>query len=788
MHYYTVHLPLNLDKELVYSSCSELQEGVRVVVSVGAKHHLGICGIEALPEHKSSIRYKQIEEVLDTEPLLPAELLKLGMWMASYYRCPIGKVLFAMLPSRLQPEPEAYLKWISDAVPPEFAPLHDALQDRELSLKDLRPLLPGYALYRRTEEAEALGLINIKRKLKHKDKPKTANYIVRQTPSLLPDSLPLKQREAWELICNESGSFPLANLSATVAYSAIKALVKKGFISIQARQVNPLVAEYDAQTAPKQITLNDAQNQAIAEVAAGFGSFGVHLLYGITGSGKTEIYIAMMRKYLENARSIIFLIPEIALTPQMVERFRGCFGDTLAIQHSQLSELERLQQWKSLRQGEKRIVVGARSAIFAPIPDLGLIIVDEEHEGTYKQDNLPRYHGRDMAILRGQMQNAQVIIGSATPALESWYNAQTGKYKLHKLESRPLDYQLPKVQIVDMREQSEPDLISPTLVAAIDERLQKQEQVILFQNRRGFSSFLQCLKCGNLIKCKQCDISMTYHRDREEMHCHYCGSFFPSPRKCPDCGSYSFSYGAPGTQKVEQLLKILFPTARIMRMDSDSARSKDTYGSMYKRMKSREVDILLGTQMISKGLDFPFVTLVGIVMADISLNVPDFRAAERTFQLITQVAGRSGRNILAGEVIIQTFNAEHYAIQAASLQDYDSFATLEMQYRKQLFYPPYCRLARILWQSMDRSLLTNQDKQLELIKTKLGAEHSSEELVIIGPTEAPLAKVGNLFRHHLIIKAINSKVLREALNIFGEMYNPPSGVRQSIDVDPMYLM
>lgn len=789
MHYYTVHLPLGLDKELVYSSSTELQEGLRVIVSVGAKQHLGICGAKASPKLKSGIRYKQIEEVLDNDPLLSAELLSLGNWMAAYYRCPVGKALFAMLPSRLQPEPEAYVKWIGDNVPPEYAPLHDALLDqKELSLKDLRPLLPGYSLFRRTEEAEALGLVSIKRKLKHKDKPKIANYIIRQSTDVSADSLPLKQREAWERICQETAEVPMAALSATISYSALKALVKKGLISIQPRVVSPLILEGDEAVSPKQITLNSDQNKAIAEIEAGFGSFGVHLLYGITGSGKTEIYIALMRKYLESARSIIFLIPEIALTPQMVERFRGCFGDTLAIQHSQLSEVERLQQWRSLRKGEKRIVVGARSAIFAPIPNLGLIIVDEEHEGTYKQDNIPRYNGRDMAILRARLQNAQVILGSATPALESWHNAQTGKYQLHKLQSRPLDYQLPTVQIVDMREQSEPDLISPTLIAAIDARLQKHEQVILFQNRRGFSSYLQCLKCGNLIKCKNCDISMTYHRDREEMHCHYCGSFFPSPRKCPDCGSYSFSYGAPGTQKVEQILKILFPSAKILRMDSDSARSKDTYSSMYKRMKSREVDILLGTQMISKGLDFPFVTLVGIVMADISLNVPDFRAAERTFQLITQVAGRSGRNTLAGEVIIQTYNPEHYAIQAASRQDYKSFATLEMQLREQLCYPPYYRLGRILWQSIDNRLITGEMKRIAELKPELEKLYKNPDLLLIGPTEAPLAKVGNLHRHHLIFKAASPTILRETLNLFSQLYKSPSGMQQHIDIDPLYLM
>ncbi|MDD4309839.1 MAG: primosomal protein N', partial [Candidatus Cloacimonetes bacterium] len=460
----------------------------------------------------------------------------------------------------------------------------------------------------------------------------------------------------------------------------------------------------------------------------------------------------------------------------------------LAIQHSQLTEKDRFLQWQKIIRGEKKLIIGARSAIFSPVLQLGLIIIDEEHEGTYKQESSPRYHGRDLAIVRAKLNAAQVILGSATPALESWQNALSKKYRLQKLESRPMDYNLPEVQVVDLRDEYDSDMISPTLLAAIQQRLERGEQVILFQNRRGYSSFMQCMKCGKLITCKSCEISMAYHRDTEEMHCHYCGANHPSPRKCPDCGSYSFSYGAPGTQKLEQNLKILFPEAKILRMDSDSARKRDTYKSLYNRMKKGEVDILLGTQMISKGLDFPNVTLVGIVMADISLNVPDFRAAERSFQLITQVAGRSGRSDKAGEVIIQTYNPQHYAIVAASHQDFLGFAEEELEYRKKLYYPPFYRLARILFQCPDLEFLKAELQDLQKLKQILCMQFPVPELLIMGPSAAPFGKIANSYRYHLILKGKDTKVIHKALSLFKQEFICRGGISYQIDVDPVSLM
>jgi len=789
MEYYIIHLPLEIPRELVYCSPVEIREGARVIVNLSSRLWTGICGKKTLPEEGKDISYKAVIEVLDTCPVLSQELMQLGYWMASYYHCSIGRALFAMLPSRLQPELEANVIWLAEEVPEQFLPLKKAIAASDNSnLKALRKELSSYPLYKRIEEAEELGLIKLKRKLNHKDKPRTINYIIRLQPPVAEDSLPLKQREAWERIKEEESSFPMSNISSTISYSAVKALVKKGFIKIEPRRFEPESPSFEGISQLKQIELNNAQLQAIDDINKGFGTFNVNLLYGITGSGKTEVYMELIRRYLAADKTIIFLIPEIALTPQMVDRFQSNFGQILAIQHSQLTEKERLIQWQKIKSGDKRIVIGARSAVFAPLPDLGLIIVDEEHEGTYKQESAPRYQGRDLAIKRAQLQNAQVILGSATPALESWHNALTGKYQLQKIENRPLDYCLPNVQVIDLRDEYDQSLISPLLLEAIDKRLQRKEQVILFQNRRGYSSFMQCLKCGKLITCKNCEISMSYHRDREEMQCHYCGNTIPSPRKCPYCGSYSFAYGAPGTQKIEQNLKILFPEAKILRMDSDSARKRDTYKSMYNRMKNREVDILLGTQMISKGLDFPLVTLVGIVMADISLNLPDFRAAERTFQLLTQVAGRSGRRDKIGEVIIQTYNPEHYSIVSASQQNYILFATEELGYRKKLYYPPYYRLARILFQSPDLELLKKEALNIQEAADKLHKQFPVPQLFLLGVTPAPFSKISSYYRYHLIFKAQTVTVLQSAIKQFNSTYHCPSNIHKQIDIDPNNLM
>ncbi|HPS39024.1 MAG TPA: primosomal protein N' [Candidatus Cloacimonadota bacterium] len=790
MRYITVHLPLGIDKEFVYRTETSLVEGLRVVVVFNRKLILGVTGKMVEKPPSPGIRYQSIEEVLDTAPLFEPKLLELAVWMAGYYLCGVGKVLFAMLPSLLQPDLDTQIRWQGEGeVPEALLPLYNLISDGDYHiLADLHKQGKKLSVYRLAELAEAEGRLEVRRKLSHKDKPRTVNYIRLIDAEVDRTKLPPKQLEVFEILLAGGGELPMSDLANQVSYSPIKTLVKKGIMEIISRKISPSDSISFTASALREISLTEEQRSAITAISEGFGAFNTNLLFGITGSGKTEVYVEIIKKYLAVGKTVIFLIPEIALTPQMVDRFSGAFGEILAIQHSQLTERDRLDQWQRIRSGKCRIVIGARSAVFAPLPGLGLIIVDEEHEQSYKQDNHPRYHGRDVAIMRANLEGAQVILGSATPSLESWNNARIGKYRQQSLYQRPLSYELPEVKILNLCEEQDTELLSSTLLAAINDRLEKHEQVILFQNRRGFSSYMQCLKCGELITCPACEISMYYHRDREEMHCHYCGYHIPSPRKCPKCGSFSFSYGSPGTQKVEQNLRVIFPDARIMRMDSDTAKARDTYRSMYERMKNQEVDILLGTQMISKGLDFPGVTLVGIINADISLNVPDFRSAERTFQLVTQVAGRSGRGDKHGEVIIQTHNPDHYAITHATHQDFPGFAEEELSYRNRLHYPPYYRLARILYQSKDQELIKSNMDALEALLDHIRHGFSADELIFLGPTPAPFSKMNGLYRYHLILKGLNTGVISKTIKTLNAAFKLAAGISSSVDIDPVSLM
>jgi len=790
MFYYEVYLPINLMKDFCYCSPLEIPEGVRVLVSFNRKDIIGICGTRLDNDPQKDIRYKQIIEILDQQPILDSTLMSLAKWMGEYYYCSTGIACFAMLPAWLIPDIQAEVRWVADNIPEAYKELANAFSEGQYQkVNDLRKKLKSKPVLQWIERASEEGYLEIKRKLSTRDKPKTVNYIRVLNSSADPNNLPPKQKEALQLILAKSQEeFLLSEISRDISYSVVHALERKGIISIFPRKVEREFFHFETSGVRKVVTLNEEQERAIQEILQHKGHFQVHLLYGITGSGKTEVYIPIIRSYLQKGKGVIFLIPEIALTPQMVERFQAEFGDILAISHSQLSDRQRLEQWQRIAKGECRLVIGARSAIFSPVQNLGLIIVDEEHEQSYKQENNPRYNGRDVAVMRGKISDAQVILGSATPSLESWYNQKKGKYQLHCLNSRPLDIKLPRVQIISLCEDYSQQMFSDELIAAIAVRLERKEQVILFQNRRGFSSYMQCLKCGELIKCPNCDISMYYHRDREEMQCHYCGNTYPSPRKCPKCGSYSFIYGSPGTQKVEQTLRILFPQARILRLDSDSARQQDIYKVMYRRMKDKEVDILLGTQMISKGLDFPNVTLVGIVNADISLNIPDFRAAERTFQLCTQVAGRSGRADKEGEVIIQTYNPGHYAIIYASNQDFPGFAEEELSHRRHLYYPPYYRLARILFQSADNNVMQEEMDELSQKIQNLTDTFSPGEIFLLGPAPAPFTRMKNLYRWHLIFKGRTAKSIKKAINAVLDDYKVSSTIHYTVDIDPTTLM
>lgn len=787
LEYYIVHLPVQLGKEFVYSFDKSLQCGIRVIVSFNGKIMVGICGQRLTDDPQPGIRYRKILEIIDEEPVFSVEMMQLAYWMADYYHLSVGKMLFGMIPSIMIPEISNNIRIISSEYDPKFKELMDLLSEDEWkSMAELIKAKPKYPMFKAVEEAESLNIIEVKRRYKDKVKPKTQNYL--ELCDCPKPPLTEKQSQAYNLILAASKPLAMKDVCDDISYSVLQALVKKQLIRIVPRLVPNRSLLLPDKAEKKEINLTEEQLEVLGDLHKCVGSFHRHLLYGITGSGKTEIYIALIKEYLRIDKSVIFLIPEIALTPQMVERFYGAFGQELAIMHSQLSDRERYEEWIKIARGKCKIVIGARSAIFAPLPHLGLIIVDEEHEGSYKQDQSPRYHGRDVAIVRAKLCGAQILLGSATPSLESWANTQKGVYRLHTLKRRPLKSVLPTVEVVNMRDEDEKDILSYQLKIAIDETLEKKEQVILFQNRRGYSSFVQCMKCGELLKCPHCEISMYYHRDREELHCHYCGIKVPVPRRCNKCGSYSFSYGAPGTQKIEQLLKVLYPTARILRMDSDSAAKKDMYRYMHHSMKNRDVDILLGTQMISKGLDFPGVSLVGVISADISLNVPDFRAAERTFQLLTQVAGRSGRADIAGRVLIQTYNVDHYAITHGAAQDFPAFAEEELSYRRRLYYPPYYRLGRIVFQAADKDVLYSELEKLEVLKTALMNHYPPPAIFVLGPAPAPNSKINKLFRQHLVIKAASPVILNAAIKLLLRAMDLHSSIGIQIDIDPLIMM
>jgi primosomal protein N' (replication factor Y) len=790
MYYYSILLqqPTKL-KETVYCSQEQVSLGARVIVSLNNKPITGICDKEIAANLLSSnIKYKSIIEILDDKSIISSTLRLLAEWISKYYRCPSGKAVFAMLPSIIMPEIASQIKWLSSECEHKeleflYALLSDGCYHKAEDVRKHTELKP---FYKAVEKAEELGLLEVTRAYTDKIKPKTSNYIV-LNEYLDPIGLTNKQTLAMQRLQALGHEIPMQSIANEITYSIIKALVSKGLIKIVPRKIESRAVIYPESQNQRDIELTPEQKSIILSITNQYEAPKVHLLYGITGSGKTEVYIEAIKFYLKLGKNIIMLIPEIALTPQMADRFYSAFQSDIAILHSQLSERQRYEQWKQIKNGKCRIVIGARSAIFAPLEKIGLIIVDEEHEPSYKQENAPRYNGRDVAIVRAKMESAAIILGSATPSLESWNNVATNKYCLHKLSSRPTPQGLPDVKLIDLRDEEETDLLSSTLRDAIQHCLENKEQVILLQNRRGFASFVQCKSCGLLQQCPNCEISLYYHHDKDEMMCHYCGYHVPIPRKCT-CGSYTFSFGAPGTQKIEQLLKIYYPTARILRMDSDSSHKKDAYSYMYEKMHSQDIDILLGTQMISKGLDFPNVTLVGVVLADISLNVPDFRASERTFNLLTQVAGRSGRGEKPGKVIIQTWNPEHYAIKYACQQNFTGFADEEMQYRQRLCYPPFYRLGRFIFSSIDELKLKNFLNKHHNAIEKLSLRYDAKNLMILGPVPAPMSKINKLYRYHLIIKAIDSASLSKAVMELESLIKLPSYITLTIDIDPLTLM
>ena len=639
--------------------------------------------------------------------------------------------------------------------------------------------------------------------------------------------LPKRQQDVWNLIeeRREILLSELVELAETTA-ATVRKLEDRGLVEIssQISERDPYANEHILPSQP--ITLNPAQSAALEKIKRAMDTAksdaeppvpappstlhppsSTFLLHGVTGSGKTEIYLQAIAHALEQGKGAIVLVPEISLTPQTVERFKARFSSgklqtLVAVLHSHLSAGERHDEWHKIRQGRARIVIGARSAIFAPVEPLGLIIVDEEHEYTYKQEEAPRYHARDVAVMRGQMENAVVVLGSATPSLESYYNCKRGKFTLLELPQRVDDQKMPRVRVVDMRQAKRdgkgPPIFSPQLKEAITQRLERKEQTILFLNRRGYSSSLVCEKCGHVCGCPNCSLTLTYHRPEQVLRCHICGYSERVPTVCPNdkCKNPGIRYSGLGTQKIEDVLGKLFPHARVRRMDADVMKRKEDYRLVLGEFRAGRIDILVGTQMIAKGLHFPNVTLVGIIFADMALHQPDFRAGERTFQLLTQVAGRAGRGDLEGEVFVQAFTPFHPAIQYARRHDFVGFYEQEIEFREELKYPPAGRIA----------LLTLKGRNEE--KVKFSAEHVKREveskamaskpsatettrgmsdLIISGPAPAPLLRAENYYRYHIMLRTRAMTRLSQLLAQITAPLALPDDVTLAVDIDPVDL-
>lgn len=735
---------------------------------------------------------KAITNILDLKPVLNEELLLLADEMAQKTYSFKITCLQTMLPSVMR---SSYKKWIvkTAEIEPDideqlFKGLAEIEWDKALESIPLSKLLS----LRAEEKIDLRYEVLTKNKIKTKKvikKKMTTTELQEVAKSIRANAKQQQKLCAFLMEFAEDSEVSLLELMQEhdLSRTAITSAEKAGWLSIEEREVyrDPYAFQSFKQDTP--LDLNDEQDKALAEVikAQDENAPTTFLLEGVTGSGKTEVYLQAISHVLNKGKTAIMLVPEISLTPQTVTRFKKRFGADVAVLHSGLSEGERYDEWRKIERNEARVVVGARSAVFAPLENIGLLIVDEEHESSYKQDETPRYHARDVAIWRSQYHDCPVILGSATPSLESRARAQKNVYQLLPLTKRAVaDAVLPKVEIVDMRKAiaQTKNSFSTELIQKLTERLALGEQAVLMLNRRGFSSFIMCRDCGFVLPCPNCDISLTLHMDTKTMKCHYCGHEERIPYQCPSCHSDKIRYYGTGTQKVETELQELLPDARIIRMDVDTTRKKGSHQALLRRFENHEADILLGTQMIAKGLDFPNVTLVGVLNADTALNLPDFRSSERTFQLLTQVSGRSGRGDKPGEVVIQTFNPDHYAIQLVQDQDYETFYRKEMSLRHLSGYPPYYFTVQVVASHEDEYLAAKKIYQIaEKLKTSL-----SEQAVVLGPTPKSIARVNKRYFYQIVIKYRHEPNLEQALNdlMVASQVEIQKGMRIVIDVEP----
>jgi len=820
-----VALPVPLDRPFTYAVNGTVPAvGARVLVPFSGQRLMGVVVRVHDDLPADDIEIKRVQQVLDDTSLLSPELMQLAAWIVQYYVAPLGEVLRGMMPLAAEVRRQ-YTYRIAEAgsrVLYEGAqkgssrrsrlPAED--QNREyavLNYLEDGKTAKASALRSATQTRKALLDAMVRKKwlireaiAEERDARRTERIAV-----LVPDARIPKLNENQTAILAElaaAGSrMRVADLrELSVPASTLATLVKRGLVAIEEAPQNFHLGGLPAngKKHAHEHALNEAQVEALGSIAAAMaqGGFKPILLYGVTGSGKTTVYFAAMQRALDAGKSALLLVPEIGLTPAMAGEMFAAFGAQVALLHSGLTPDERAEQWHRIRRGEARIVVGTRSAIFAPMVDLGLILVDEEHDSSYKQEETPRYHGRDVAVMRAKFNNAVVVLGSATPSLESWANSERGRYQRVEMLTRVMNRPLPVVELVDMRiefkETAREDIFSRQLVAETQATIDRGEQVIILLNRRGYSFTVICRSCGEKIECENCAISMTYHKPvlgtdlhahaGDRLECHYCGFRRSIPKVCPKCQSEHLYYLGAGSQQGEERLQELFPNARIGRMDRDTVRGRGDLERLLTRLHSGEINLLVGTQMIAKGHDVHGVTLVGVIGADSALGLPDFRAAERVFQLLTQVSGRAGRGELPGRVLVQTYHPEHYAIQYSATHDYTGFVAKELQYRRWMHYPPAAVLANVLVQGESMAEAAAWANTLG----RWFAATPLDNVRVLGPSAAPIARLKRIYRFHFVLKAERRDALSRTLRALLAHADAQAIPRRNlvVDVDAVHLM
>lgn len=773
-----------------------IEVGSRVKVPFGPRSVLGfVVGIVDTTDVPSN-KIRNVSEVLDLEPVINAELLQLAKWLKHETICFEIDALQLMIPSALRAKYEKRAHLVAPR-----AQLDVRLQAifGAKDFCDVKAFEKADALHA-LKAAVASGHVRLENVVKQQGKVKTERYVQIDADAsklaLIYEGISKQAKKQRELVVwmqqHVGETFKPAVIceAANVGVAVLHNVIERGAAAFVEQEVYRDPFTKDVQKSVN-LQLTDEQDLALLAIQKKLDANEAHtfLLHGVTGSGKTEIYLQAIEQVLAEGKEAIMLVPEIALTPQMTERFRSRFGEQVAVMHSALSTGEKYDEWRKIQKGEVKVVVGARSAIFVPFTNVGLIILDEEHESTYKQEDVPRYHARDVAIWRSQYHRCPVILGSATPSLDSFARAKKGVYTLLTLSQRAKQQSLPTVHVVDLRAElasGNRSMFSSVLVEAMRSRLARREQIVLFLNRRGYSSFVLCRDCGTVVQCKNCDISLTYHRHQENLKCHYCGYEEHVPQQCPECQSEHIRYFGTGTQKVEEEIYKLFPEARVLRMDVDTTSKKGSHEQLLDAFGNKEADILLGTQMIAKGLDFPDITLVGVLSADTSLHLPDYRAAEKTFQLLTQVSGRAGRHDKAGEVVIQTYTPEHYAIELAKAQTYAPFYEHEMKQRRRSGHPPYYYIALVQ--------LSHEDVMQTIRYAQQTADwlrqHLPQSVHILGPTASSIARLQNRYRYQCLIKYKIEPTLIPVLHALIAMYRAEwmkHGVQLTIDLDPSMM-